>query len=107
MKRLFKASRVPPDDVPVLSTADLKRNRAYDNYRNNKKVADPMFDFIALAVKLLPFLCIFAAGFLIFYYLWSPHKNLQTLAGICTNILVYVAGIVTAAMNEAQKRKDD
>jgi hypothetical protein len=107
MEKPFKRKQPQQNDIPVLSTADLKKNRANDSYRNKKKVADPMFDFIALAIKFLPLICLFAGIFLIYYYLFSPHKNLQTLAGACVNILIYVAGIVTSAINDAQKHKDD
>lgn len=103
----FQHANNPHDDVPVFNAGDLKKNRALDNYRNNKKVADPMFDFIGLAIRLLPFFCLFAISFLIYYYLWSPHKDLPAMAAICTNVLVYVAGIVTSAMNEARRNRND
>jgi hypothetical protein len=103
----FRRKNNKADDVPVYNADDLKRNRENDDYRNNKKVADPMFDFIALVVKVLPFICLFAVGFLAYYYIWSPNKSLSTLAGICTNVLVYVAGIVTSAMNDALKGRND
>lgn len=107
MRNPFKRQQAKAEDIQVLSADDLKKNRANDKYRNDKKVADPMFNFISLAIKFLPWICAVAILFLGYYYILSPNKNLSTLASICTNILVYVAGIVTSAMNDALRRKDD
>lgn len=106
MKNPFKRQQPQSEDVAVLSTDDLKKSRANDTYRNNKKVADPMFNFISTAIKILPWICAAAILFLGYYYIFSTHNDLPTVAAICTNVLVYVAGIVTSAMNDSLKHKD-
>jgi len=94
-------------DIPVRSGGDLKKQREIDDYKHSRQVADPMFDFISGTVKALPWICLLAIVYLIWYYIFSERHDITVIATAATHILVYIAGIVSAAINDAVKRPKD
>lgn len=110
MRNPFRRNQQQPQnnsqDIQVLSSSDLKRNKANDDYINDKKVRDPMYNFINWVIRNLWVVCILSIGYMVYYYLFSPNADPPSLMNIITHVLVYIAGIVTSAMNEVMGHKD-